>query len=160
LRHFLYTQLMKIDGKSSKVLSPLQLKHIESSDFDGNFRKVVINELSHPYGVAVKDNTIYWTDWKTKALHVSDLDRITRKHTIANNLEGLMEVKIVEHEPKQVEKNACGTNNGGCSHLCLRKPNGFSCKCPTGIKLKAGSQTECEALPDVSFWRPTFWFFH
>lgn len=26
--------------------------------------------------------------------------------------------------------------NGGCSHLCLRSPNGYSCACPTGIEFE------------------------
>lgn len=27
-------------------------------------------------------------------------------------------------------------NNGGCSHICLVKPQGRTCNCPTGISLK------------------------
>lgn len=46
--------------------------------------------------------------------------------------------------------NVCGKNNGNCSHLCLRNPKGYSCKCPTGTKMKAGSKTECENLPEVN----------
>lgn len=26
--------------------------------------------------------------------------------------------------------NHCGVNNGGCTHLCLAKSNGFVCACP------------------------------
>ena len=32
-------------------------------------------------------------------------------------------------------KTGCHNNNGGCSHLCLLKPGGYSCACPTGIRL-------------------------
>ena len=35
----------------------------------------------------------------------------------------------------------CGTNNGGCSHLCLPNPTGYSCACPTGIKLQDDAKT-------------------
>ena len=37
--------------------------------------------------------------------------------------------------------NPCQKNNGGCSHLCLLKPNGFACACPTGIALKEDNKT-------------------
>ena len=30
----------------------------------------------------------------------------------------------------------CHENNGGCSHLCLPNPTGYSCVCPTGLRLK------------------------
>ena len=34
--------------------------------------------------------------------------------------------------------NPCAVNNGGCTHLCLLssvKPDGYSCACPTDVKL-------------------------
>ena len=37
--------------------------------------------------------------------------------------------------------NRCGADNGGCSHLCLVNPQGFSCACPTGIKLRPDGKT-------------------
>lgn len=51
----------------------------------------------------------------------------------------------------QVLKNACGTDNGGCSHLCLRSPKGYSCACPTGIRFKNESEPfpkMCNNYPD------------
>ncbi|TMW45903.1 hypothetical protein DOY81_009020 [Sarcophaga bullata] len=35
------------------------------------------------------------------------------------------------------EDNPCAHNNGNCSHLCLLSTNaqGYSCACPTGVKL-------------------------
>ncbi len=47
-----------------------------------------------------------------------------------------------------LEDNICGINNGGCSHLCLRKHEGYVCACPTGIKLKASNVSTCEELPN------------
>lgn len=124
--------------------------HIMSSDFDGNFRMVIARNLEHPYGVAVGSNEIYFTDWKTNALHaVVQKNDAYEVKTISKELEGLMDVKVIE-SGRQGFTNACKANNGGCSHLCLRKPKAYSCKCPTGIRLKEGSRTECEALPTVS----------
>ena len=58
-----------------------------------------------------------------------------------------MDVKVV-NSYEQLQDNACKNSNGGCSHLCLRKPGGYSCQCPTGVKMKLnGNGKECEALP-------------
>lgn len=123
-----------------------QLKRIDSSDYDGNHRRQILGNLPHPYGVVVTSQFIYWTDWKSMALHKIDKHNTSNSQIVRDNLEGLMDVKMVEKRSNPIE-NACGRNNGNCSHLCLRNPKGFSCACPTGTKLR--SKTECENLPEV-----------
>lgn len=44
-------------------------------------------------------------------------------------------------------ENVCENNNGGCSHLCLRNPNGYSCACPTGININDDKKT-CNVTPN------------
>lgn len=44
--------------------------------------------------------------------------------------------------------NKCGRRNGGCTHLCLPRPNGTSCACPTGILLK-GDGRSCDDSPET-----------
>lgn len=122
-----------------------QLKTIEFCDFDGNFRQKFLTDLQHPYGLAISRSRIYWTDWKSKALHEADLNTKVQKQIIVD-LEGMMDVKVVD-ESLPLGRNICGYDNGGCSHLCLRKPGGYSCKCPTGLQLKPGSEKDCERLP-------------
>lgn len=124
-----------------------QLSHIETCDYNGNFRRVVIKDLPHPYGLAVANGKLYWTDWKTESLHVTDKEKATVVNVVTDKLQGLMDIKIIEHVEDPPE-NKCGRNNGGCSHLCLRKPGGYSCKCPTGIRMRPNSVTECESLPN------------
>lgn len=43
-------------------------------------------------------------------------------------------------------ENVCEKNNGGCSHLCLRNPKGYSCACPTGITINDDKKT-CNVTP-------------
>lgn len=123
------------------------MHHIKKSDFDGNFQKVVIDfrNEEHPYGITVTRSKIYWSDWKTLALHAADKNNLTSRTIIAGNLEGLMDVKVIDTKDK-VDDNICGRNNGGCSHLCLRKPHGYSCQCPTGLKMQSNGK-DCEDLP-------------
>ncbi|XP_063705428.1 low-density lipoprotein receptor-related protein 4 [Culicoides brevitarsis] len=127
-----------------------KMNHIMSCDFEGDKRRTIVKNLEHPYGISVGSRQIFFTDWKTAALHYIDKTQENAKvQTITKELEGLMDVKVIEaDEPKFTD--ICTSRkqiNGGCSHLCLRKPNSYSCKCPTGIRFKEGSMHECEDLP-------------
>ena len=39
--------------------------------------------------------------------------------------------------------NPCGSNNGGCSHLCLMSPTApyYQCACPTGVRRLADNRS-------------------
>lgn len=163
---------LSLDLKTKRIYwVDAQLKTIDSCDYTGNQRKLIMSALHHPYALAMTDEHIYWTDWKSKALHMTYRRNITAKKEIMTNIDGLMDIKVItvnkiyEHIYiylltirkfyKQVNKtqpeNVCGSSNGGCSHLCLRNPTGYSCRCPIGLKLKEGSTSQCQTLPDVSF---------
>lgn len=146
----------KIEGRlywnDAKVLS------IESSDFNGNDRRIILSNVPYPYGIVIVGQYVYWTDWRTQALHRAD--KVSGKNSIIirKNLEGLMDIRAVQVSWNSVKvkginnihkrtlvthiflqqgerelENVCGNNNGGCSHLCLRSPSGYTCACPTGL---------------------------
>lgn len=123
-----------------------KLKTIESSDLNGKNRQIVIADLRHPYGLVVVGNHIYWTDWDTQGLHRAEKLKGSDKTIIRDKLEGLMDVRSVQSD--NTAENACGNNNGGCSHLCLRNPVSYSCACPTGIKMSSNGKT-CESDPST-----------
>lgn len=37
--------------------------------------------------------------------------------------------------------NPCAEDNGGCSHLCLYRPQGLRCACPIGLELISDMRT-------------------
>ncbi|XP_013175419.1 PREDICTED: low-density lipoprotein receptor-related protein 4 isoform X2 [Papilio xuthus] len=122
---------------------------IESSNFNGKERRILLNKVPYPYGIVIVGQHIYWTDWKTKALHRADKTTGENQLKIRENLEGLMNLRAVQGD--QVFTNACGENNGGCSHLCLRAPQGYSCACPTGILFENDTESNpkiCKPHPD------------
>ncbi|XP_022905754.2 low-density lipoprotein receptor-related protein 4 [Onthophagus taurus] len=121
-------------------------KIIGSVDFKGKKRKVILGELPHPYGLTIFGGYVYWTDWKTKSLHRANKTTGRDAVTLCGKLDGLLDVRAIS--TGLMHKNVCGSNNGGCSHLCLRNAKGYSCACPTGIKMKSGSKTTCNYQPD------------
>ncbi|XP_067141982.1 low-density lipoprotein receptor-related protein 4-like isoform X1 [Centruroides vittatus] len=112
-------------------------KTIEYSNLDGKNRQVIIQEdESHPFGLTLHDNTIYWTDWKKK--NIQSANKLTggERKVLIEGLNNLMDVHVF-HRNRLTVENPCKTNNGGCSHLCLLAPTerSYVCACPTGILL-------------------------
>lgn len=145
-----YISGLAVDSVENRIYwTDSKHKRIESCDFNGNSRKVLLNNLSHPYALTVTTSTVYWTDWITKALHSVSKINASKIRKVAKDLEELMDVKVVLDQGEKQE-NVCGKNNGGCSHLCLRTPAGYSCKCPTGLLMRDSNNKECKTIPDVS----------
>ncbi|XP_053699069.1 low-density lipoprotein receptor-related protein 4 [Sabethes cyaneus] len=143
-----YISGLTVDGLEKRIYwTDSKAKTIESCDLNGNARKMLLDNLQHPYALAVTRNWVYWTDWITKALHSVPKTNTSKIRKVAKDLEQLMDVKVVLEQDEYTE-NPCGKNNGGCSHLCLRKPKSYSCKCPTGLLMKEGSTKDCKTVPD------------
>lgn len=137
---------LAIDRPSGRLYwNDANQKTIESSDLDGHNRKIIVTDVKHPYGLVVVGNHMYWTDWQTESVHRADKINGSDRTTIRDKLDGLMDIRSVQVE--NIAENACGVNNGGCSHLCLRNPTSYTCACPTGILHKPDSQTECQDQP-------------
>lgn len=63
--------------------------------------------------------------------------------TLIGGLANLMDIRAITADALQDApiRNMCQINNGGCSHLCLRTSNGYSCACPTGMMLHNDAKT-------------------
>ncbi|XP_051910993.1 low-density lipoprotein receptor-related protein 6 [Hippocampus zosterae] len=113
---------------------------IEVMNMDGTSRRVLVEDkLPHIFGFTLLGDFIYWTDWQRRSI-----ERV-HKHTaerevIIEQLPDLMGLKAA-YVRQASGSNACGHNNGGCSHLCLFKPRGAQCACPIGLELIADMRT-------------------
>ncbi|CAG9854879.1 unnamed protein product [Phyllotreta striolata] len=124
-----------------------KLGTIESSNLNGKDRRKILSDVSHPYGLVVVGNHIYWTDWEERALNRADKITGKDKTIIRGKLDGLMDVRSVQSD--NTAENACGTDNGGCSHLCLRNSASFTCACPTGLSKSKTNDKHCELIPET-----------
>ncbi|XP_043929607.1 low-density lipoprotein receptor-related protein 1B, partial [Protopterus annectens] len=120
--------------------------HIEKIHLDGSGRTVVYNgkELNHPFGLSHYKNFIYWTDYMNGSIFRFEL--ITKNVTlIRRERPPLFGLQIFDAQ-KQQGSNACRTNNGGCSVLCLAIPGGRVCACADDYHLEINNRT-CSVSP-------------
>ncbi|UYV74687.1 LRP4 [Cordylochernes scorpioides] len=127
---------------------------IEKALHDGTQRTVIVRGAQHPYGLALDSSgALYWGDWESRSL-LRQFPGANSTETVRGKLPGLLDLRAVdssnESEGRTLNdagplESPCGTDNGGCSHLCLRNSTGPSCACPTGI-LRRTSLT-CDTLP-------------
>ncbi|KAK0099194.1 hypothetical protein PV326_000031 [Microctonus aethiopoides] len=117
-----------------------RLKFIAVMDYDGKSRRKIVKDgLDYPFAVSYFDQKLYWTDWKTWCIHSFDVRSTGQSHPRelfqGEYVSGDIEVWDPRRQP--LNDNPCRHNNGNCSHLCLLNPQspGYSCACPTGVKL-------------------------
>ncbi|KAK9731245.1 Low-density lipoprotein receptor domain class A [Popillia japonica] len=138
---------LAIDRPTSRLYwNDGKLRTIESSDFHGKQRLTILTNVPHPYGLVIIGSHMYWSDWQTQGLHRADKMTGADRTLVKGKLEGLMDVRSVQ--PGNVEENACGLKNGGCSHLCLRNAKSYTCACPTGVLLNKTDNKTCDFQPE------------
>ncbi|CAI5763731.1 low-density lipoprotein receptor-related protein 4 isoform X1 [Podarcis lilfordi] len=139
---------LAVDRAGSQLLwADAHTERIEAADLNGANRRTLLSPVQHPYGLTLLDSYIYWTDWQTRSIHRADKNTGANVILVRANLPGLMDIQAVDRK-HPLGANKCGVRNGGCSHLCLPNPEGFSCACPTGIQLKSDERT-CDPSPET-----------
>lgn len=117
-----------IDGK---------LLFIKVMDYDGkNLVPILPMGPEYPYAITQFNTKLFWTDWKTLAIHYYDRNSSHKPTEFFATIHP-MDIKVFDKERQPKASHGCQTNNGGCSHLCLLAPGtlNYSCACPIGIKL-------------------------
>uniref|UniRef100_A0A8D3DN13 EGF-like domain-containing protein n=1 Tax=Scophthalmus maximus TaxID=52904 RepID=A0A8D3DN13_SCOMX len=113
---------------------------IEVMDMDGSGRRVLVEDkLPHIFGFTLLGDYIYWTDWQRRSIERVH-KRTAEREFIIDQLPDLMGLKAT-YVHQSFGTNPCAEDNGGCSHLCLYKPQGVQCGCPIGLELIADMQT-------------------
>ncbi|XP_002024364.2 putative vitellogenin receptor [Drosophila persimilis] len=110
---------------------------------DGTGRRTVLDGmLKHPYGLAVYEDQLYWSDWGTKSIHACH-KYSGKQHRVLAKDRTIYAVHIYHSAKQPQTPNACATSK--CSHLCLLaepEVGGRSCACPDGMRL-APDQQRC-----------------
>ncbi|XP_030855970.1 low-density lipoprotein receptor-related protein 5-like [Strongylocentrotus purpuratus] len=124
---------------------------IESSDFSGRDRRVVLNlgDGRHAFGISVIDQSVYWTDWMVKGLLKAD--KLTGQNNVVLGKRDFTRPNalfVVTNASLPSGINSCSENNGGCSTLCLPTAIGRSCACADGVDLAQDGLT-CVSELDI-----------
>ncbi|XP_071103874.1 low-density lipoprotein receptor-related protein 2-like [Haliotis cracherodii] len=116
---------------------------IESINLDGTNRQTVIEGVPHPFAMTIFEEIMYWTDWNH--LTIEYANKLTgANHTVLRNITHRpMDIHIYHPLRQKPAPNPCGTDNGGCSHLCLIAPGGseYTCSCPDDFLMSQDGKT-------------------
>ncbi|CAD5125848.1 DgyrCDS14047 [Dimorphilus gyrociliatus] len=139
-----------VDPRTRKVFwSDVSLGQIESTDYDGGQRKVIVSQhLSEPRSLAILGEWLYWSERKKglveriRLSNNSDRTKILAFEFIA----GLSSVSAIDYN------HPCKKPSRKCSHICLPE-RGFSdssltskCSCPLDLTLSGDRATCTEAF--------------
>uniref|UniRef100_A0A671UNK4 Low density lipoprotein receptor-related protein 2b n=1 Tax=Sparus aurata TaxID=8175 RepID=A0A671UNK4_SPAAU len=117
---------------------------IECGTMDGVTRVTVVSGLSHPWGLEIHENHLYYTDLDFEVIERVDKDSGANMVVMRSGMSGLHAIKVHARDNSAGTTNACSSNNGGCPHLCLPKPNNEkTCACTTGF-YPSHDGTSCE----------------
>ena len=85
-----------------------------------SFRFYFLLDIASPFH-SYLDNFLYWTDWQRRRIERMRVGSRRSRRVIADQLPDIFGVKASRVTVPN-GTNACATDNGGCSHLCLFTP--------------------------------------
>nr|XP_002731178.1 PREDICTED: low-density lipoprotein receptor-related protein 5-like [Saccoglossus kowalevskii] len=138
--------------------------HIAVSRLDGSYRKILITNLDQPRSIVVDpiNRYMYWGDYGTSAkIERAGLDGTNRITFISGLIQPMglaidfsKNSKLIVQIPylttlvpdpgraNKVKYGVCGSNNGGCSQLCLPQTTSeYRCECSHGFTLHSDGIT-------------------
>ena len=116
---------------------------LESIKIDGTDRRVILKDVDkHPFGLAVFEDTLYWSDWSGQELiSCNKYTGKNRRSIIKEPKVKIMGITVSHPSLFKSVVNFCA--GAPCSHVCLPKATEvaqrsvvpFTCACPPELRL-------------------------
>ncbi|XP_074652666.1 sortilin-related receptor-like isoform X2 [Tubulanus polymorphus] len=133
------------------------LKRIGSATINGRDIRFIAQGrwlIPHPYAITVFKDRVYWSDWTKRSIMSKNKYGLGAVSTAVSGVGVVTDVKAVYHS-RQYGASPCQKHNGGCSHICVGRPQmdqshgaNRTCLCPDSmshIVLKDGNeQCRCD----------------
>ncbi|KXJ20847.1 Prolow-density lipoprotein receptor-related protein 1 [Exaiptasia diaphana] len=121
------------------------LKKLESANLDGSQRRVILSkDAGFPFAVDVFQEMLYVSNYVEKE-NIYMVDKFTGKNktVLLDSYHYPFRLRIYHQQKQPKGINPCGSNNGGCSHICLLapRPKTHTCHCPEGMELLSDGKT-------------------
>ncbi|UYV78294.1 hypothetical protein LAZ67_16000881 [Cordylochernes scorpioides] len=111
----------------------LRTARLESVNYDGSDRRVSVRASGQlPHGLAVFEDSLYWSDWGSRNLLTAS--KFGSRPTVLHHHDMRAEALVILHQVLQLPgTNHCQTSS--CKQLCLLRPGGHTCACADGYRL-------------------------
>ncbi|CAI9624721.1 unnamed protein product, partial [Staurois parvus] len=96
---------------------------IERGNVDGSNRVTIVQHLSHPWGIAVFENFLYYTDRDYEAIERVDKSTGSNRVVVRDNVSGLKCLRVHYRDKTTGNSNGCSNNPDACQQFCLPKPS-------------------------------------
>nr|CAD7197742.1 unnamed protein product [Timema douglasi] len=152
---------LTIDFFTNRIyFADAHLDYIAFTDLEGHHRHVVLSgqKVPHVFALSLFDDYLYWTDWNLKAIAKANKFDGKEYQILRNTTHRPYDLHIYHPLRQLPYHNPCGSNNGGCSHLCLitplpgaimsseglvesMTPVNYTCACPNQFYLARDNKT-------------------
>ncbi|XP_050433383.1 low-density lipoprotein receptor-related protein 1 isoform X2 [Adelges cooleyi] len=129
---------------------------IERIDLDGNNREVLKRSAPYPYGVAVYNDLLFWTETDATKGLVKSYNLVNKSHeTLGVENPPLFTLKVYNSEAQIKTLSYWCEEADQCSGLCMSTPKGPVCLCNDGYALKATDNKKKECVKSSNYSVPT-----
>ncbi|XP_027843018.2 low-density lipoprotein receptor-related protein 1 [Aphis gossypii] len=125
---------------------------IECIDLDGSNREIIKLSTPYPYGIAIYDNILFWTETAVTEVLVKSYNLVT-KHLNTLGIENppLYTLKVYNSEAQVKTSPYWCENVDLCPGLCMSTPNGPVCLCNDGYVLKTTDDKKKECVKSSNY---------
>ncbi|XP_011296732.1 vitellogenin receptor [Fopius arisanus] len=122
---------------------------IESIHLDGTGRRTVLRTIAtHPFSIAVFEDRLFWSDWKTKSIQYCNKFTGKGEKTLLHEVDEIYGIHIYHSVLKPDLHNPCNANP--CEGICLlNAQHNYTCTCSPDKTLGEDGES-CERIKDAN----------